>query len=208
MTMALPHEERSRLQQSLDHGEANADQFYHANCSGKDAWKALLGALAPHATAVLDAPFLEYLSKEKPPPSLPGFQRFRDALRRLPMTGEKKVPLWFIDGLPGCGRAIAPLVAAEALDCGVLRLNGAELVAQRAIQDLYAIRLTVQKLARSLAPVVLWFDHLQDPLWTELDPESWLDLGEETPGIVIGTSREVPPNSDVRLLVIIFRHGI
>lgn len=128
MTIALAKEERARLQESLQNQDAAktpSKQVYHSKASGVDNWKAVSGALAPHAQAVQEASFLEYFSPEKCQLGLPGFHRLRQEVG----LNES----WLIDGATGCGRSLVPFVAAEALDCGVNRLDGAGLVAQGAL---------------------------------------------------------------------------
>lgn len=186
MTVSLDKEDRARLQGSLaPHGEDTdmvaPNQVYRSKASGGGTWKALTEALVPHAKAVQEARFLEYFAPEKCQLALPGFQRLR---QEVGLEGT-----CFVDGTAGCGRSLVPFVAAEALGCGVLRFDGAALVEQSSEHDGEAIRKALVSLAQSMAPVVVWFDQLQDSRWEALRPEDWLSFAETTACLVIGTSR-------------------
>ena len=160
MTVALAKEDGLRLQESLqnqDDPDTPTSQVYSSNASGVDERKAVSSGFATHVQAVQDVGFLEYFSPEKCQLGLPGLHRLRQEVG----LDES----WFIDGAAGCGRSLVPFVAEETLNCGVIRLDSAGLVAQGSSDQIGVTRKALVQLAQSMSPVVVWFDQIQDSRW-------------------------------------------
>jgi hypothetical protein len=67
-------------------------------------------------------------------------------------------------------------------------MDGAGLVANGDSLQIEATRKALGQLAQSMAPVVVWFDQIQDPRWERLQPAEWLSFGESTPCLIVGTN--------------------